>query len=220
MQTTPVAISHARFNWVDPTIFVCRLVADCMTHTCSLKHKNNTIKLDACCQYGADVDIAERDAILSHSKQLRSILNESVRDLPWFTDDVIVDKDFPTGAHVRTQTTSDEAGCVFLQHSQRGCAIHRAAIEGNWNMEGIKPNICRLFPITYTDQSIVMSDDYLDYSCAYDADAPSVYRVSRQTLASVFDHDLIKILDKLETNILAQASLNDQSLLTLRLPNE
>ena len=112
-----VDVAHPRFRRVEPAIFVQPLVADCMTHACR-HHAPDTAQLDACCQYGADVDRAERDAILAHADELGAILTPAAAAAPWFTDDVRVDRDFPSGKHVRTAMFG--AGCVFLQHDRRG----------------------------------------------------------------------------------------------------
>ncbi len=204
-----VDVAHPRFRRAQREIFVRRVVADCMTHRCTmlapdtgLPHK---MQLDACCQYGADTDLAERDAILAHQDQIRALLLPEARDAPWFTDDVEIDVDFPSGKHVRTRTFG--TGCVFLSHDGRGCAIHRASIEGGWDFHGVKPNICRLFPLSYDDESIVLSDDYPDYSCTLDPTSPTVYRVGRDTLAAVFGPELVAALDVAEAAVLAEASV-------------
>ena len=171
-----------------------------MTHTCRLRNSDDAVKLDACCQYGVDVDLGERRGILKHATQIRDILSPSVADQPWFHAEEKPDTDFPSGAYVRTRT--HRGGCIFLSHDKRGCAIHRAAIEGGWDFRGIKPHVCRLFPLTYDDTSIVLSDDYADYSCAYEPTAPTVYRVGRAGLADIFDQALVDEMDRVEAQVL------------------
>jgi len=196
-------ITHDRFRKVQRDIFVKRLSPDCMVHECRLRKEDDRLKLDACCQYGVDVDVGERDGILAHADQIKEILDPEVRDLPWFHDEETVDVDFPSGRFVRTRTHSD--GCIFLRHDKRGCAVHRASIEANWDFNGIKPNICRLFPMSYDDESIVMSDDYADYSCAFEPGTPTVYQVGRPDLLAIFGEPLVRQLDAVEASILAEA---------------
>lgn len=191
-------LAHPRFRLVEVDIFVRTLVADCMTHACENVQPHKP-QLDACCQYGADVDLGERDAILSHSDELRRLLRPEAAAAPWFTEHVEVDSDYPSGRHVRTRVHGD--GCVFLAHDRRGCAIHRASIEGGWDFHGIKPNICRLFPLTYDSDSILISDDYRDYSCAFSGNAPSLYRVQRSTLGAIFGAELVTALDAVEATL-------------------
>ncbi len=152
--------------------------------------------LEACCQYGADVDLQERDAILAHKDQLYALLSPAAREAPWFTTTIQEDPDYPSGRHVRTATF--EGGCVFLSHDRRGCAIHRAALEGGWDFHQVKPHICRLFPLSYEGDAFVLSDDFVDYDCADRVGAPSVYRVARDTIAAVFGADLVAALDEAE----------------------
>jgi Fe-S-cluster containining protein len=199
-----IEIEHSRFRKVQRDIFLRRLVPDCMSHECKLRKEGDRIKLDACCQYGVDVDIGERDGILAHAEQIRDILGVEAKDEPWFGSEERVDVDFPSGRFVRTRTHGD--GCIFLHHDQRGCAIHRASIEGDWDFHGIKPHVCRLFPLSYDDEAIVLSDDYPDYSCAYDPEAPSVYRVGRPDLQAIFGSELVAAMDAVEASVLGAAS--------------
>ena len=193
--TEYVSLDHPRFRRVDVDLFRRRIVADCMTHRCRM-HDEDREHLDACCQYGADVDTGERDRILVHAAQIRGILRPEARNVPWFDADERPDRDFPSGRLVRSRVF--RGGCVFLAHDQRGCAIHRASIEGGWDFHGIKPHVCRLFPLTYDAESILVSDDYRDYSCAHLPAAPTLYRNGRDTLAAIFGADLVHALDAAE----------------------
>jgi len=195
-----VAIEHPRFRRAQRAIFTVRVTPDCMNHECKLLEEHGRTKLDACCQYGVDVDLGERDGILAHREQIRGILDPAVRDLPWFKSEETADPDFPSGRYVRTQTHA--GGCLFLSHDGRGCAVHRASIEGGWDFHGIKPHVCRLFPLSYDQESIVLSDDYADYSCSRDAAAPSVYRVGRADLGAIFGEALVVALDAAEAAVL------------------
>lgn len=200
-----IELAHPRFRRAQRDIFTVRVTADCMSHQCALLKEHGRVKLDACCQYGVDVDLGERDGILAHADELRSILRPAAAAQAWFSTEEKVDADFPSGRYVRTTTHGD--GCVFLAHDGRGCAVHRASIEGGWDFHGIKPHVCRLFPLSYDQQSIVLSDDYRDYSCSRDASAPSVYRVGRDGLAAIFGADLVTALDAAEATVLGTPAL-------------
>lgn len=195
-----VPVDHPRFRRVQRDIFVVRVTPDCMNHQCSLLKEDNRLKLDACCQYGVDVDLGERDGIVAHEGEIRSLLRDEVAGAPWFDGVEREDPDFPSGRFTRTRT--HDGGCIFLAHDRRGCAIHRASIEGGWDFHGIKPHVCRLFPLSYDEQSIVLSDDYADYSCSRDASAPSVYRVGRDDLGAIFGGELVTALDAVEAEVL------------------
>ena len=167
-------------------------------------HDTGTLKLDACCQYGCDVDLFEtrRDPRARRRRSARCCRAEA-RDLPWFDErEPETDPDVPSGTVIRTATFGD--GCVFLAHDRRGCAIHRASIEQGWDFRGTKPAVCRLFPLTYGDGAIFVSDDYPDYSCAHDDTAPTLYRVTREALADLFGAALVVAMDAAETRVLAR----------------
>jgi len=196
-----IALAHPKFTRAEVAVFTRRVVADCMTHRCTMV-ATHTEKLDACCQYGCDVDLTERDAILARRDAIAPVLAAEVRDLPWFDEsNPEQDPDTPSGTVVRTAVHKD--GCLFLAHDRRGCAIHRASLEQGWDFRGVKPTICRLFPLTYGEGAIFVSDDYPDYSCAYDPDAPTLYRVAREALGDIFGADLVRAMDEAEAQILA-----------------
>ena len=193
-----VPLDHARFARTDAAVFTRRVVADCMTHRCTMQ-ASGQLKLDACCQYGADVEVRERDAIRARADHIRPVLRAEVQHAAWF-DERALQEDVD-GTFVRT--AKHDGGCVFLAHDRRGCAIHRAAVEQGWDFRGVKPAVCRLFPLTYSDGAILISDDYPDYSCAYEPGAPTLYRVARDTLGDVFDAALVAAMDAAEARVLA-----------------
>jgi Fe-S-cluster containining protein len=206
--TRYVSLEHPRFIKAQRDIFVKVMVADCMTHRCRVQKSpakpGARVRLDVCCQYGVDVDLGERDAILAHRDQIAAIMTESAASASWFDDEVYSDEDFPSGGYVRTEVHKRK--CIFLAHEQRGCAIHRAALENGWDYRSVKPHVCRLFPLTYEIDAIVLSDDYPAYSCAFDDDAPSVYRSGRDALGDIFGQDLVHALDQAEAQVLGQSS--------------
>jgi Fe-S-cluster containining protein len=203
MSTSPyVDLDHPRFAKAELDVFMRRVVADCMTHQCAM-HATHTTKLDACCQYGCDVDLFERDAILARAATIKPVLRAEVRELPWFDEsEPEHDPDVPSGTVVRTAVFEDR--CLFLAHDLRGCAIHRASLEQGWDFRGVKPSICRLFPLSYGEGMIVVSDDYHDYSCAYDDTAPTLYRVARDALGDLFGAQLVVAMDAAEAKVLAR----------------
>jgi Fe-S-cluster containining protein len=202
MSEPVVELDHPRFHAAELAVFTKRVVADCMTHACTIR-ATSTEKLDACCQYGCDVDLFEKQAILARAESIKPVLAAEVRDLPWFDEsEPEQDPDVPSGTVVRTAVHGD--GCLFLSHDKRGCAIHRASLEQGWDFRGVKPSICRLFPLSYGEGMIVVSDDYVDYSCAYQADAPTLYQVARDALADLFGPELVRAMDAAEAKVNAR----------------
>src|SRR5689334_17839898 len=110
-----VALDHPRFTRAELDVFTRRVVADCMSHQCKM---HDADKLDACCQYGADVDLGERDAIRARAEQIRPVLRADAQALPWFDESrPEIDADMPSGTMVRTARLDD--GCIFLAHDRR-----------------------------------------------------------------------------------------------------
>jgi len=195
-----IAIDHARFRRVEIDMFTRMVAEDCMTHQCTMVD-THTLKLDACCQYGCDVDVGERDQILAKAADIAPLLRAEVAGKPWFTGEEVVDADYPSGRVVRTAVWND--GCLFLAHDLRGCAIHRASIEKSWDLHGVKPNICRLFPLTYWADTLAVADEYPEYSCAHGGGV-SLYRFARTDLGAIFGADLVAAMDAAEAKILAK----------------
>ncbi len=193
-----VTLDHPRFQFAWRSIFTRHVTGDCMSHRCTMVDTHSE-KLDACCQYGCDVDLAERDAIEARAVDIRALLRPEVAQLPWFDNDEEVDADYPSGRIVRTEVVG--GGCIFLAHDRRGCAIHRAALENGWDYRGVKPAICRLFPLSYEHDTILVADEYPEYSCAYTG-GPSLYRAAREALGDAFGDALIRALDAAEARVL------------------
>lgn len=194
-------VEHTRFRHVAAEIFTRRLVADCMTHRCSIV-QTGAVRIDACCQYGCDVDGLEREAILARAQDIRGLLRPQARDARWFDPEEEPDSDFPSGRVVRTEVFED--ACIFLAHDRRGCAIHRASLERGWDLRGVKPAICRLYPLTFENATILIAQEYPEYSCAH-VQGPTLYRLTRDTLADLFGADLVRALDVAELLRLEQA---------------
>src|SRR5438045_9504803 len=119
-----VELDHPKFRRAEIAVFTKRVVTDCMNYGCTIVDGNKE-KLDACCQYGCDVDLAERDAILARGDDIRALLRPAAAAARWFDDAVEEDPDYPSGKVVRTEVHG--GGCIFLAHDRRGCAIHRAS---------------------------------------------------------------------------------------------
>lgn len=203
-----VALDHPRFRTVDAAIFTRRLAPDCMVHRCTIVQDEDKaalahprVKLDACCQYGCDVDLAEREQILARAGELRALLRPDAAAARWFDDDIVEDADYPSGKVVRTEVL--DGGCIFLAHDRRGCAIHRASLENGWDFRGVKPAICRLFPLSYEADAILIADEYPEYSCAH-VEGPTLYRITRETLGELFGAALVTALDAAEARVLAE----------------
>ncbi len=204
-------VSHPVLNEVDPDIFRFQFAEDCMTHACRIEAEAEDAtdgacqQNDACCRYGCDVDLFERDRILARAPAIAKVLRPELRDTArWFDESQPEESESASGTVIRTgkQDPTREAGkCVFLGHDQRGCALHRAALENDFAPEEIKPAVCRLYPLSYGEGQLALADDFNWYSCAHH-EGPSVYRVMRETLRDLYGDDAIAALDVVERKTL------------------
>lgn len=190
-----VAVEHPRFRWVEVGIFTDRIVSDCFSHACR-RHPSGDTRVDICCQYGADVDGDEKAAIEARQLDIRAEMDPGAAAAAWFEGELAADADFPSGMRARTAVFA--GACVFLDRARRGCTIHRASIAGGWDLNGVKPMICRLWPLTWDCDSIGLADDYTDYSCAFEPEAPTVYQIARAALRQLFGSQLGDALDAVE----------------------
>ena len=197
-----VPLDHARIRRVEGEIFRVRFAPDCMTHRCRDRDDHGRVRLDACCQHGADVGLNERDAILARRAEVASALRPEFADpARWFDEsEAEADPDFPSGTVIRTGLAGpgEDGGCVFLEHDRRGCGLHRAALASGFAPAEIKPMVCRLYPLAFGEATLGLSDDFPRYSCSRAADAPTVYRLMRPVVAEVFGLAAVRRLDRAE----------------------
>jgi Fe-S-cluster containining protein len=199
-------VNHPAIHRVDGDIFKFTFAADCIQHQCRCRAENDRRRDDACCQYGADVLVPEKIAILRRASEIASVLKTDRQDASrWFDDsDPELDPDAPGGIVLRTATAdrdSETSGCVFLEHTgERGCGLHRAALVNGFDPAEIKPSACRLYPLSWNTGWLGLSPDFNSYSCADDG-GPTVYRLMRQVVGELFDLALVQELDRLESHL-------------------
>ena len=199
----PLKINHPAFISADGEIFTQTFAPDCMSHACVCHEEDNRQRNDACCRFGADVLIPEKAAILRRTKEVAAVLKPERRDpAGWFDEhDPERDPDAPGGILLRTALQRpgvETSGCLFLDHTgERGCGLHRAALLHNFDPAEIKPAVCRLYPLSASKRRLRLSPDFDWYSCAGHA-GPTVYRLMRPVLASIYGDALVVELDRLE----------------------
>jgi Fe-S-cluster containining protein len=179
--------STSSLTQVDTDIFKLRYFGHCM---------QCTFCMDSCCQYGCDVNLAERDRLLA----LRTELQPYVKSPPekWFTTEVKEDPDYETGKFVRAQVV--DGGCVFLSPDGRGCGIHRFALATGRDYHAIKPLVCWLFPVTWDKGTLRPSYDLSD-DLACKGMGPIIYDMAKSEIATVFGQALVDELDGLRVSL-------------------
>jgi hypothetical protein len=173
-------------KYVDDTIFTqhafCSL--NCMNDNCD----------DWCCHRGEDVSKNEINQIMKYEKQLQPFLAVSLKDCfgDNFTDD---DEDYPDGGYTRIKAINNK--CVFLQ--DKGCLLHKIALENNVDFHEIKPMPGSLFPISFNfgllqpSHEIVWNlDDCVDFG-------KTIYQSAINDIKYYFGQEFINELDIYET---------------------
>jgi Fe-S-cluster containining protein len=200
-QSYPAREGAPVIDRVDPAIFTTTYYRHCMDcATCG----------DSCCQYGADIEINRVEAIKALAGELEQYLGVE-RDW-WFRtepDDVgiVEDADYPGGRHTRTGVQELPAGrsahnadaCVFLAPDRRGCRLHAFALDRGIEVHAIKPMVCILFPIYFTQGLLhpAIEFELNDLVCAGPGD--SIYRGARDDLRVYFGDAFVAELDAIET---------------------
>jgi hypothetical protein len=199
-------VNHPAIHRVDGDIFRVTFAPDCIQHQCRCRDENDRSRNDACCQYGADLLVPEKEAILRRAAEVASVLQPHRQDPEgWFDErEPGIDPEAPGGIILRTATSDRDAessGCVFLEHTgERGCGLHRAALIHGFEPAEVKPGACRLYPLSWDGRSLGLSPDFDSYSCARDG-GPTVYRLMRQVIGEMFDFGLVQELDRLESQV-------------------
>jgi Fe-S-cluster containining protein len=111
----------------------------------------------ACCDGGADVDVAERDRILQHADLVRAHMDAGQDHTAenWF-EDLTMDSDFPSGLAVTTRMHNDN--CVFLNSA--GLCVLQMAEADMRDGSTLKPFFCRAYPICLNDGVLTFDDQF------------------------------------------------------------
>lgn len=179
--------SHPVLKQVDTDIFRLRYFGRCL---------QCTFCQDSCCQYGCDVNLAERDRILAVKDELRPFVGPPPEQ--WFKSEVHTDPDYETGQYVRANTVN--GACAFLSPHGRGCGIHAFALKTGRDYHRIKPLVCWLFPVTWDKGLLRPSYDVTDDLACRNM-GESLYTYAREEIEVVFGAALVKELDAIRDSL-------------------
>jgi len=179
---------------------------------------------DACCQYGADIEMPRVEALDKYRAELEEYLG--VPRSEWFREDpedygIYEAPEYPGGLYTRTQVTELPAGrsphnseaCVFLDPQGRGCRIHRFAIERKIDVHEIKPMVCILFPASFNDGVLEPAYEFeFDDELICQGPGETLYRSARADIAYYFGSELVAELDRLEREVAAEIAPTGSSI--------
>ena len=181
------AVGAPTISAVDPAIFVQRYFAACMSCTfCA----------DGCCTHGVDVDSRVMVEILAQADRIEDVVG--IPRSEWFTSDIEEDLEAPGGATRRTVVR--DGYCVFHDAKGRGCLLHAYALSTGQDYHDLKPMVSTLFPVTFGDGALLLSDELEDGTLVCAGAGPTAYEAARPELSFYFGDELVVELDRLATN--------------------
>ena len=174
---------------VDSIIFHAKYISHCF----SCDYCN-----DWCCQHGVDIDIENMSRIMEMAETIEEYVG--INRAEWFTRTMTDDLEFPGEKHGRTAIRG--RGCVFLDPAERGCLLHRYAIEHEMDYHVIKPMISSLFPLTFDQGLLHGMTEVEDGTIICKSDfGETLYRGVRNELHYYWGDEFVDELDKIEQDI-------------------
>ena len=178
---------------VDPAIFERRYYARCMA--CGFC-------ADACCAHGVDVDGRVERALLAESAAIEAHTGVAPRE--WFAGPAQPDEDAPGGSLRRTAVR--DGYCVFHTPNGRGCMLHSYALATGRDYHLLKPMVSTLFPVTFGDGALLLSDELDEGTLVCGGDGPTAYEAARDEIRYYFGDALVSELDSLAAGIVRGAA--------------
>ncbi|NUO65631.1 MAG: hypothetical protein HOQ11_09975 [Gemmatimonadaceae bacterium] len=177
-----------RIAAVDPTIFERRYFARCMA--CGFC-------ADGCCAHGVDVDGRVEEALLREADAIAA--HTGVPATEWFAEPAHADPDAPGGTLRRTAVR--DGYCVFHTPNGRGCMLHAYAVATGRDYHALKPMVSTLFPVTFGEGALLLSDELDDGSLACAGDGPTAYEAAREEIRFYFGESLVSELDSIAATL-------------------
>jgi len=187
-QAYPSKLMPLVIQSIDDQIFKLRYFMDCMG--CDFCH-------DTCCSYGADIDLINVERILELENEIHRY--GKIKKGYWFSTRKYEDHEFPGSFYTRTSTRG--GACIFLNRHNRGCVLHSFCLDNHRDYHEIKPIVCSLFPVTFSNHRLVASSELVDESLICSKTGPSAYRGARNELIYYFGDGLVGELDLLEQKV-------------------
>ena len=188
---------------VEPQIFSQRYFTACMS--CDYCH-------DACCKHdGATVDLdVSNVALLKQHTQALYALNGIDPEL-WFSEEIEIDRDFPSGKCLSVYSNESDDACVFLDRKGRGCLIHRYCLERGLDYHELKPMYCWLFPLEVQRGLLCRSfhPKVRQHTLPCLDTGPTFYQGVRDELRHVFPKELIDELDAIAASMQNLSGTNE-----------
>lgn len=156
-----------------------------------------------CCGSGVDVDLTERDRILSSADTIQSLMDtEQEKDSSKWFGDTFEDPDFPSGCAISTRLYGGT--CVFLD-SKGLCVLHKAELRGRPEIGELKPFFCRAYPLCIEDGVLTLDDKPCptEMACcgAVESGSLTIFDICEYELEYVLGADGLAELRHLSSNV-------------------
>jgi Fe-S-cluster containining protein len=162
---------------------------------------------DSCCGYGCDVDVTNVARLEADAEALEAFVG--VRRTDWFKGTFHGDREYPGGRYTRTRVV--DGSCVFLNRQGRGCLIHSYCLEKGLDFHTLKPLVCSLFPLSFSDGLLFPSAEILDNTLQCIDLGPTLYEGARNDVGYYFGPELLTELDALALETAARNPVKRQA---------
>ncbi|MDQ2691566.1 MAG: DUF3109 family protein [Chloroflexota bacterium] len=178
-------------SFVHRDIFLKNYFARCLE--CSFCH-------DWCCSFGADIDIQNVEKIQQQRDEIMPFIRPW--EVEWFERDYSYYEEYAGNQFTRINPQGPR--CVFISKDQRGCGLHRYAFSRQMDYHEIKPLVCILFPLSFSEGVLCLAQELDDDSLVCAGAGSSAYRSLRNELEYYFGRDCVEEMDAIESRVLSQ----------------
>ncbi len=140
---------------------------------------------DECCKYGADVDKESYELILEYKELIEREIGVKIEECfyrKWLNDDHYL------GGNAKQTRVGKNGFCMLHMPQGKGCVLYKLVREKNLPRR-IIPSICRLYPLTWKDNTLCISEDiYPTCNCMRkDGFSKSILQTQMDEVEDIFD---------------------------------
>ena len=144
---------------------------------------------DECCKNQPDIDKECYELILKNSKFIEKELGMSIKECfegYWYDEN-----DF-LGGNVTEPVLDKDGFCIFHSKKGKGCVLFNLVKKNNLPRR-IIPSICRLYPLTWGGDELMISDDlYPTCNCINGRSKANILETQKREIEDIFDTKEIK----------------------------
>jgi Fe-S-cluster containining protein len=182
---------NVAISFVQRNIFLKAYFARCLE--CNFCH-------DWCCSFGADVDILNVEKIQQRREEILPFVRPP--EVEWFESEYTYYEEYAGNQYTRINPQGPR--CVFISKDQRGCGLHRYAVSKQMDYHEIKPLVCILFPLSFSEGILSPAPELDDNSLICSGSGESVYQSLRNELEYYFGREFVEELDTMEKKVLRE----------------